>query len=125
MITTGEIAPNPTGKTKNKKLQRRPIYGMHLRAWIESCLKKKKKKDVELALAASIDELTDVVIEGVGGKDYLAALFANNVLGDRISKKGGPAVKATTHEGSGKYADRKYRIRKLDNGKYEVHRTGA
>jgi hypothetical protein len=67
------------------------------------------------------EDLIDDVLEGVGGKDYLAALFANGVLGKRTSKKGGPEVERTTHKGEGKYSDRKYRIIK-NGGEYEVKR---
>lgn len=73
-------------------------------------------------LTAAVEEIADEVFEGVGGKDYLAALFANGVLGDRTGKKGGPEVKSTVHKGAGKYARRKYRVKKLGGGKYDVER---
>lgn len=74
-------------------------------------------------LVAGLELVVDDIFEGVGGKDYLAALFANNVLGDRSSRKGGPEVKTTIHKGAGKYAKRRYRIKKKAGGKYEVERA--
>jgi hypothetical protein len=85
---------------------------------------KKKKPALPVMLRTTLhagEELIDDVLEGIGGKDYLAALFANGVLGKRTSKKGGPEVERTTHKGAGKYADRKYRIIK-NGGEYEVKR---
>lgn len=89
---------------------------------------KKKRKGWSLPrmfkgnLTAAAEEIAAEVFEGVGGKDYLAALFANGVLGDRSSKKGGPEVSSTVHRGKGKYARRRYRIDKLGGGQYDVER---
>ena len=74
-------------------------------------------------LVAGIELIVDDIFEGVGGKDYLAALFANGVLGERTSKKGGPDVPETIHRGAGKYSKRKYRVVKQGGGEYEVKRT--
>jgi hypothetical protein len=74
-------------------------------------------------LVAGLEMIADDIFEAVGGKDYIAALFANNVLGDRSSRKGGSEVKTTIHKGAGKYAKRRYRIKKKGGGKYEVERA--
>lgn len=87
---------------------------------------KRKKRLPQLFrknLVAGIELIADDIFEGVGGKDYLAALFANKVLGDRSSRKGGSEVDTTIHKGAGKYSKRRYRIKKKGGGKYEVERA--
>jgi hypothetical protein len=87
---------------------------------------KKRKRLPQLfrkSLVAGIELIVDDILEGVGGKDYLAALFANGVLGERSSRKGGPKVPETIHRGAGKYSKRKYRITKEGGGEYKVERA--
>lgn len=99
-----DVAQNVKPK---KKRQMPRMFSANLRAAVED----------------SADEFVEAFLEGTGGKDYLAALFANGVLGKRTSKKGGPEVESTVHRGEGKYADRKHRVTKLGGGQYKVERV--